>query len=365
MAEPPFRIEGPLGPRTRVDGRDVDYFCGTSYHCLHGHPEVIEAANAANLAYGVGLGTRADVPVYTRLSEALCTFFEAEAVIHSISGYVMPLILLQGLEAAFDRVFVDRAAHYGIRDACATLDQPVHRFAHRDPQALSEALARHLVPGEVAMIVTDGVFPTTGALAPLADYVAVMEGYEGAMLCVDDAHGVGAIGPGGRGAMALAGIEGPGRYLSATTSKAFGGTGGFIPGTSALTGRLAAEVPILAGATPPTPAAAAAAAAGVELVQGEGGLLARLAENVQRMRSGLRGLGLEIEDSPVPIVNIAADRDLADVRDALAAEGILIKRVRPGGYSDAPDHETLRIAVFSAHTDVQIDRLVAAMAAAL
>lgn len=348
----------------KVDGREVDYFCGTSYHSLHGHPDVIEAANDANRRFGLGLGTRADVPVYGLLNERLCDFFGCEAVTYSISGYVSPLILLQGLREDFSRIFVDAAAHYGIRDAVATLDQPVHSFAHRDPQALSDAMAAHLAPGEVPMIVTDGVFPTMGALAPLAEYEAIMARYDGAMICVDDAHGVGAIGATGGGAMELAGMSGPGRYLAGTTSKAFGGTGGFIPGSRALAERIAQSVPILAGATPPSPAAAAAAAAGIALVR-QGGRLRRLTDNVAHMRSGLRGLGFDVADSPVPIVNIAGKHDLAALRETLSAADIMVRWVPPGGYSDAPDHETLRIAVFSTHAPEQIDRLIETVKTAL
>ncbi len=359
------QLQSPLGPRMIVDGRAVDYFCGTSYHSLHGHPDVIAAANAANSAYGLGLGTRADVPAYRALNDALCGFFGVEATTYTISGYVSALIVLQGIRADYTRVFVDAAAHYGINDALATVDRPVHRFRHRDPQDLADLLARHLAPGDVPMVVTDGVFPSSGALAPLADYDAILRGYDNASMCVDDAHGVGAIGATGGGAMELAGVTGQRRYLAGTTSKAFGGAGGFIPGTRALAERLAANVPLLAGASPPPPASAAAAAAGIALVRGKHGLLGRLAVNVAHLRRGLRGLGLSVADSPVPIVSLTADGDLDAVRAALSRQDILVKRVAPRGYSDAPDRESLRIAVFSGHTPDQIDRLVGAIGALL
>lgn len=365
MAAKLMQLQSPLGARMMVDGREVDYFCGTSYHSLHGHPDVIEAACAATRSYGMGLGTRADVPAYTALNDALCAFFGVEAVTYTVSGYVSPMVLLQGLQDDYNRIFVDASAHYGVRDAIATLPHPAHRFLHCNPDDLAQQMAQHILPGEVPIVVTDGVFPSTGALAPLADYCAVMAKYDGALMCVDDAHGVGAIGATGGGAMELAGVIGDGRYLAGTVSKAFGGAGGFIPGSHALADKLSEKVPLLAGASPPPPASAAAAAAGIALIRGNGGLLNTLSRNVQHLRHGLRGLGLAIPDSPVPIISVAAEVDLQLLQQGLAAQDIMIRRVKPNGYSDSPNHETLRIAVFSTHTPAQIDRLIAAMSALL
>lgn len=360
-----FQMGSPLGPRMMVDGRQVDYFCGTSYHCLHGHPEVIAAACAATQAYGMGPGTRADFPPYHHLDAALRRHFGAEAVIYAASGYVSPLILLQGLQGDFHRVFVDASAHYGIGDAIATLSCPVHRFAHLEPGSLTAALAEHLRPGEVPIVVTDGVFPSTGALAPLAAYRTVLEPYDDAMICVDDSHGVGAVGANGRGAIEMAGVEGANVHLAATVSKSFGGSGGFVTGSQELCDKMAAKVRLLSGASPPPPASAAAALAGLTLLREDPSFMARLRANVGQMRAGLRGLGLDVPDSPVPIVSVRAGRDLAEISAALARQDILVKRVAPNGYSDAPDVETLRIAVFSAHSPAQIDRLLAALAALL
>ncbi|GGL76432.1 aminotransferase class I/II-fold pyridoxal phosphate-dependent enzyme [Wenxinia marina] len=360
-----MQMESPLGPRMRIDGREVDYFCGTSYHTLHGHPDVIEAAVAATRAYGLGPGTRADVAPYHELAAELADFLGSKAVTYAVSGYVAPLVMLQGLRDQFDRVFLDAAAHYSFGDAVATLEQPVHRFAHRDPDSLAEAMAAHLRPGERPVVASDGIFPSTGAIAPLADYCRVMERYDGALLCIDDAHGIGAVGPGGRGALALHGVEGEGRHVSGTTSKAMGGAGGFVPATAERVQSMGARVRLLAGASPPPPGSAAAALAGLRLMRSDPGFATRLADNVVRMRTGLRGLGLDIADSPVPIVSVSAPRDLTEVADALSRQDILVKRVAGGGYSDAPAHETLRIAVFSSHAPEQIDRLVEALGALL
>src|SRR5690606_17278346 len=142
----------------------------------------------------------------------------------------------------------------------------------------------HLRPGEVAMVVTDGVFPSTGAVAPLADYEAVMSAYDGALLCVDDAHGVGVLGAGGRGTMEHEGVEGDGRDLAGTTSKAMGGAGGFVPGSAELAEELAGRVRFIAGASPPPPASAAAALAGLRLLRNDPDFMTRLRTNTAQMR---------------------------------------------------------------------------------
>src|SRR5690349_16723435 len=142
----PLTMESPLGARMRIGGREVDYYCGTSYYCLHGHPEVIEAACAATRKFGMGPGTLAQMQVYVDLQERLRQWFDAEQVVYMISGYTSPMVLLQGLHEDFDAVFIDSATHYSIRDAVPTLGKPVHQFRHADPGSLAEELVRHLPP---------------------------------------------------------------------------------------------------------------------------------------------------------------------------------------------------------------------------
>ena len=92
----PIKMESPLGARMFIGGREVDYYCGTSYFCLHGHPEVIEAACDATRQYGMGPGTLAHMQVYADLQERLRDWFGTEEVVYMISGYTSPMVLLQG-----------------------------------------------------------------------------------------------------------------------------------------------------------------------------------------------------------------------------------------------------------------------------
>jgi len=361
MATPPYRMGSPLGARMRINGRDMDYFCGTSYYALHGNPVVIEAARAAVAAYGLGPGTLAHMPVYEEVVNLSRQFFETEAASYVVSGYVSPLVLLQALTDDYDAIYVDAASHYSIGDAIKTIDKPVIRFNHRDAGHLAEQLATHLQPGQVPAVVSDGIFPSTGALAPLAEYAAVIARYDRALICVDDSHAVGVIGDKGQGSLEYAGVAGPGRYLAGTLSKAFGGSGGIVPGSAELVERVRTKVRLVAGASPTPVPAAAAAAAGLKLIGENPGMRRTLWANVRYLRNGLRGLGLDIADTPVPIVSLRAPSDLERVRAALEARDIATRRTEARGYSDAPDVETLRLAVFSTHSTEQLDRLITAL----
>jgi len=273
------------------------------------------------------------------------------------------MAMLQALREPDDVLFIDDAAHYAIRDAVATLDLPVTQFRHRSPDDLAATLKRDLKPGQRAVVVSDGVFPSGGALAPLGDYAVVLGGYEGALLCIDDSHGIGALGDGGRGTLEHFGIEGPGRYAAGTMSKAFGALGGIIPGDATLAARLRDRASILRGASPPPPAAAGAGLAALRLLSADPSFRERLRANVKRMRNGLRGLGFDLADTPVPIVTLRDEgRDLGALAASLAKRDIVVKLTPPSGYSDSPDLPTLRIAVFSEHEPEQIDRLVQSVA---
>ncbi|MGV3490989.1 MAG: aminotransferase class I/II-fold pyridoxal phosphate-dependent enzyme [Devosia sp.] len=361
MATQPYRMGSPIGARMRINDRDMDYFCGTSYYALHGNPIVIEAARAAVAAYGLGPGTLAQVPVYDEVIDRSRTFFETEAASYVVSGYVSPLVLLQALEDRYDVIYVDAASHYSIGDAIKTIDKPVIRFRHLDAGHLAEQLRATLQPGQVPAIVSDGIFPSSGALAPLAEYAAVIASYDGALICVDDSHAVGVVGEKGQGSLEYAGVAGPNRYLAGTLSKAFGGSGGIVPGSAELAERVKKNVRLVAGASPTPVPAAAAAAAGLKLLTENPEMRQTLWRNVRHVRQGLRDLGLSIPDTPVPIVSLRAPTDLERVRAALEARDIATKRTPAGGYSDAPDVETLRIAVFSTHTPEQLDRLLSAL----
>jgi 8-amino-7-oxononanoate synthase len=357
----PMNMESPLGPRMRINGRVVDYFCGTSYYCLHGHSEVIDAACAATRQFGMGPGTLAQMRVYRELQERLNAWFGVEHVVSVVSGYSSPMALLQGLRDDFDVVFVDAATHYSARDALGTLSKPIFSFAHLDPESLADALAHHVGLRQRPLVVTDGVFPSSGALAPLKDYRRAMEPYEGAILAIDDSHGVGTLGSNGRGSLQHAGLNADGNFLAGTLSKAFGASGGIVPGDRALADKINTNAMVMRGASPLTPGSAAAATAALRILQSNPQMRENLARNVRHMRGGLRGLGFDVADTPVPIVSVRGAVDFDRLRERLDARDIVVKVIKPSGYSDAPDVPSMRLGVFSEHSPEQINRLLSSI----
>lgn len=358
-------MESPLGARMQIGGRSVDYFCGTSYFCLHGHQDVINAACEATRQYGLGAGTLARMPVYEDLHQRLRKWFATDDVVTLISGYSAPAALLQGLRDDFDVVFVDEGTHYSTRDALAALVKPIFRFRHLDPESLELTLSRNLKKGQRALIATDGVFPSSGALAPLSEYRHVMNAYGDCLLFVDDSHGVGVLGPTGQGSLQIAELGQRGNYVAGTLSKAFGSLGGFLPVDNSVAQKVREKAMILRGASLPPPSAAAAAIAAMQILETQPIMRANLARNVRHIRHGLRQLGFAIDESPVPIISVRGDIDMEHLRSELARRDIIVKITPPRGYSDAPDAPTLRLAVFSQHTTHQIDNLLSQMRSVL
>lgn len=356
-------MESPIGPRMMINGREVDYYCGTSYYTLHGHPQVIAAACAAAKRFGLGPATNASVEIIEETRNLARAFFEAETVTYVISGYLGAMILVQALQEEYDVVFVDTCSHYSVFDGVRTSGKRIVRFEHLDADDLSEKLAAHVAPGQVPLVMTDGVFPVTGVIAPLPSYAEVLSSYAPSFLCVDDSHAVGVIGPKGQGTFEYYGMTGDGLHLTGTLSKAFGGIGGIVPGDQALADRIRKNVRIQTGASPPPIPAAAAAAEGIRILTAHPEMRTRLWENVKRVRDGVRGLGFDVPDSPVPIVNLRGNEtlDLKTLQASLDREDTVVRYMPPGGYSDAPAVESIRIAVFSTHTEAQIDRLIDTM----
>lgn len=360
-------MSSPVGARTTIDGREVDYFRGTSYYGLHGHPEVIAAARDALTAYGVGTATAARTPAHAEVVERTSRFLGTETVTYVASGYLAPLVLLQALSQDYDVAFADDASHYGVLDALRATGKDAVLFRHLDPDDLAHHLALRVRSGEKPLVVTDGVFPSTGAIAPLSAYLDVLRRHPEALLCVDDAHGLAVIGANGRGSLEYHDVERDSARFCGTLSKAFGGAGGIVPGDRDLAAKIQRLSRVPLGASSPSVPAAAASAAGVRILAEHPEMRQQLWDNVRRAKAGLRALGFDLADTPVPIVSLwgGPSVDLLHVQEMLEGQDILVHHSPPRGYSDSPDVETLRIAIFSTHTPEQIDRLVAAIRRAI
>jgi 8-amino-7-oxononanoate synthase len=374
----PYLMESAPGARTLINGRWRDYFSGTGYLGLQGHPGLVAAAADALQRYGLTTGTSrggyGEHPVFQAVENAAAEFFAQERSLYTVSAYLGSGVLLQGLAGEYERVYLDESAHFSLREAAAACGAPVRTYGHCDPASLREALRESLGPRERPFVLTDGIFPISGEIAPLADYLTVLAQFEGSILSVDDAHATGVIGPRGRGSLehvfetgttsgghALPDRVGVHCYTAHTLSKAIGGHGGLIAGTAPLVEQLWRNAPALAGSSPaPIPAAAASAWA-LNHVGTHPELRERLWSNVRRAREGFRRLGWELQDVPVPIICLQArpGLDLAAIQAGLFAQDLCVAHITR--YSSTPAGGALRVAVFASHTDEQIDRLLREM----
>jgi glycine C-acetyltransferase/8-amino-7-oxononanoate synthase len=363
-----MHMDTPVGARAIIAGRERDYFSGTGYLGLHSHPLVLDAAVQAIQRYGMATGTSrggyGEHPIYDALEAEACAYFDAERVLYYPSGYMSAVILAQGLSEFYERIFIDEGSHYSLWDGARAAGKPLESFHHLDPQALDEALRRSLRAGERPMLLSDGVFPISGEIAPVPQYQDVLNAYNGAWLCLDDAHATGVLGQHGRGTLDHFGHAYPRAAAGHTLSKGIGGYGGLIAGPSALLETLERGSRVGVGASPPALPVAAASRQALALAR-DGTLRARLWENVARARSGIRALGWSLEDSPVPILCLRARPgiDLGRVKNALFERDVCVAHVTR--YTSTPMGGALRVAIFATHTSDQIDRLVEALGAVL
>ena len=281
-----YVMEGSYGPEVVLSGRRYVNFGGCGYLGLHGHPDVLRAAAEAVQRYGLSCGLSRHYSVSSGpLLEAearAAEFFATESALCLPTGYLVATVLAWGLADRVDAVFLDSTAHYSVCDAASLLGKPVFRFAHCDGADLRRQLASHLRPGERPLVMSDGVFPTFGEIAPVHEYLAAVEPHDG-QIVLDEAHSVGAVGPHGWGSFDHHGVSSPRIHFGGTLSKAFGAHGGVIPGERAWIDRLR-TCPTVRGATAPAVPCAAAAAKSLEIAKQQPELRDRLWANVRMLR---------------------------------------------------------------------------------
>jgi 7-keto-8-aminopelargonate synthetase-like enzyme len=357
-------MQGPVGARTIFNGREYDYFSGTGYLGLQSHTAVIRAAVDAVQRYGLSTassrGGFGEHPLYDELERESCAFFGAEKVLYFASGYLGMSILTQGSNSQFDHIFIDAEAHFSLWDAARGANKPFTVFRHCSPERLDESLQRELLPGERPLVLSDGLFPISGEIAPLPAYLELIEPYHG-LVFLDDAHAVGVLGPNGRGTPDYFGIQPRNVRSSGTLAKALGGYGGVIWGEANWIDHLDQEAAACVGASPPPLVVAAASARALAVARQSPELRQSLWTNVAQARNGLRSLGWDLDDTPSPILCLPG-RDgisLERIKAGLFEQGIAVTLVR--GYTSTPPGGALRIAVFATHTQEQIEKLLRAI----
>ncbi len=362
-----FALQSAPGPRVLIDGRWRDYFAGTGYLGLQGHPAIVQAGVEALQRYGLTTATSrggyGEHSGFQAVETAAARFWDVERSLYVTSAYLGNAILMQGLRPQYDRIFIDEASHYSAWDGARVAGAPLVPFRHLDPDDLATQCRLHLRAQERPLVISDGVFPISGALAPAPAYLNVLAQYDGGRLCLDDAHASGVLGAHGRGVFEHYAIESDHCHATHTLSKALGGFGGLLVGSARFVAALTERSAIPIAASPPPIPAAKASAVALDLARAEPERRRRLWANVFYARAAFRALGWSLADSPVPILCLGArpSLDLAHLQQELFARDLCIAHVTR--YSSTPPGGALRIAMFATHTTDQIDRLIREMQA--
>jgi 8-amino-7-oxononanoate synthase len=356
-------LDGPQGVEVRIEGKPYLSFCSNDYLGLANHPEVVAAFHRGLDEYGAGSGAAHLISGHSRahhaLEEELAEFVGRPRALLFSTGYMANLGVISALVGHGDRVFEDQANHASLLDGARLSGARLIRYRHGDCAALEQRLAD--APKGEYLVATDGVFSMDGDLAPLPGLAELTAAHE-AWLLVDDAHGLGVIGPGGRGTAAHYGLA-PAQVpiLMGTLGKAFGTFGAFVAGSEALVETLIQEARTYIYTTAPPPAAAAATRAALRLVREQDWRREQLQALVRRFREGAAQLGLDLAESSTPIQPLIVGEAAAALRwsQALRAHGILISAIRPPTVQ--PGSARLRITFSAAHSAAQIDRLLDAL----
>lgn len=360
-------LQSPPNAVVTIDGREYLYFVGTGYLCLQNHPEVIKAACLATERYGIHAATSragfGNNPPVLEAERRAAELYDSPAAFYFAVGYAGCAILLTALEDEFDLLVADELSHYSVMEATRGSRCPLFTFRHCDPSDLASVLKENIGPNQRPLLLTDGVFSVRGTIAPLPEYRDVLSGYPGSGMLIDDAHAVGVLGQNGRGTLDHFGISlfdcaQTKMFLTATASKAIGGFGGLIPGSREFIDRVRRSSHWFDGSSSPPVSAAAATAKAIEILMADSDRRTQLRSNAVRLKDGLRGLGLEVDDSPVPIVclTLGAAENMRRIQNELMRRGIALAYIPT--YSGTGSEGRLRIAVFATHTDPMIERLI-------
>ena len=290
-----------------VDGKNVLNFCSNNYLGLANHPKIVEAAKEATKKYGVGPAAVRSIAgtmdLHVQLEQRLAKFKGAEDVITFQSGFTANLGTISALVSKEDVVFSDRLNHASIIDGCRLSGAKIIPYEHNDPSALEDAIKDNLSSFRRALIVTDGVFSMDGDIAPLPDLYEVAKKYD-ILFMVDDAHGEGVLGKGGRGIVDHFGLHGKVDIEVGTMSKAFGVVGGIVAGDKVIVEWLRQRGrPFLFSSAVTAPDAAACLAA-VDLLEESTELVDRLWANAKYFKAEMKKLGFDTGVSETPITPV-------------------------------------------------------------
>lgn len=346
-------------------GNTLLNFSSNDYLGLASHPDLVAAVKEAADSHGVGSGASALVTGYREqhqlFEQELAVFLKREKVLLFSSGYLANLAVATSLAGKGDVIVQDRLCHASLIDAARLSGARLLRYAHADTAALQRQLAT--ADKGNTLVVTDGVFSMDGDIAPLGK-IAGLCSQQQAWLAVDDAHGIGVCGPGGRGSVAAAGLSGQQvPVLTGTLGKAFGCFGAFVAGSNALIEHLVNEARSYIYTTAMPPAIAASARAALQRVIEDDWRREKLQGLIKHFREGAANRGLVLMDSNSPIQPLitGSSRAALEWSAGLREKGFLVTAIRPPTVRQGTAR--LRITLTCEHQPNQLDALLDAIEA--
>lgn len=352
------------GSRVWKDGREYIMLSSNDYLGLGSHPKVLEAARRALDEWGASTtgarlanGSRA---YHTRLEGKLAHFLGREACHVSVAGYLSCMSAVEAFARKGDLILVDKNVHSSLWAGIGLTQAKVERFAHNNIRDLREVLA-HEDPALPKLVIFEGVYSMEGHVAPLPDIIEACRAHN-CFLIMDDAHGFGVMGPGGRGTAAHHGVDAEVALVCGSFSKALSSTGGFVAGSRTLIEYLRSHSRQMIFSAALSPVQAYCAEAALEVLQNEPQHLNRLWQNCERYKSILVELKLDIWESETPAVPIVLGSKERAYRfwQQLMQQGVFtVMSIAPGV---PPGKDLVRTSISARHTDEDLEKIAAAMA---
>jgi len=352
-------IGSPQGAWLVVDGKKVLNFCSNNYLGLANHPRIVAAAKKAADEMGVGPAAVRTIAgttsLHLELEKRLAAFKGVQAAITFQSGFTANLATIPALVGKQDAVFSDRLNHASIIDGCRLSAAKIIPYEHCDVASLESVIKENLSHFRRAIIITDGVFSMDGDVAPLDKIYEVARIYD-ILLMVDDAHGEGVLGKGGRGIVDHFGLHGKVDVEVGTLSKAFGVVGGVVAGNAVIVEWLRQRGrPFLFSSAVTAPDAAACLAA-LDLLEGSTELVDRLWENAKYFKNEMKKLGFNTGLSTTPITPVMlGEAPLAQqFSRELFEESVFAMAL---GFPTVPQGKArIRVMISAAHAQADLDQ---------
>lgn len=353
-------IESGQNAEVIINGEPKLMFGSNSYLGLNSHPKVIAASKAAIDKYGTGAsGSRllnGNMEIHEKLDGMLAEFVNKEAAIVFGTGFQVNIGVISSILGRNDYLIMDDDDHASIFEASRLTFAKVLKFKHNDMESLEKVLQK-TIPNQVKLIVVDGVFSMEGDITQLNTIVELSKKYN-ASIMVDDAHGLGVLGEGGRGTANHFGLEDDVDLIMGTFSKSFASLGGFVAGDRTTIDFIKHHARSLIFSAGTTPASAATVIAVLEVMKEEPERLEQLWENTIYARNLLTQEGFEIGNTSTPIIPIKVGSDTKAFQyfALMLKKGIYVNCVVTPAVK--PNEAILRYSLMATHTKEMIHQSV-------